>query len=179
MNITADFAGALRKTATLKAIPKAVRRVMQKWGAESVTDLKESARSMQKSSRGSKLKGRKTGQLARSVNMKMAANTLAVGTNVTRATDVKYARIQDEGGSTFPRVTKKSRKFFWMMYYLTDDEKYKWMALTKQERLRVKIPESRWFSDVMLDRETLLHQYMDPGYLYQVAEQSVGLGGAE
>jgi phage gpG-like protein len=50
-----------------------------------------------------------------------------------------YAMIQQKGGSTHPNVTTRSRKFFWMMFYATGDEKWKWMALSKKNKFTVSI----------------------------------------
>jgi hypothetical protein len=133
--------------------------------------LKRSAASMKGGS------GRKTGQLARAVGMKMVGNVLTVGTNVQKQGDVKYAKIQDEGGSTFPKVTPKSRRWAWAMYYMTKDDKYKHMALTKQSRFWVKIRPSHWFSRPMFEQLPVLNQYMDPDFIYQVAENMAGVAG--
>ena len=191
MELKVDMAGALRKTAALKAIPKAVRRVLQRWGAESVTELKREAGNLRKSG-----KGRKTSQLARSVGMKMSSDMLAVGTNVTRATDVKYARIQDEGGDIFaknkkltvpfPGVKGKARDYK-DTFFITSKAGNVILCQRKgRGGLKplflladwVRIPGSGWFSRTMADRESLLNRYMDPEYLYDVAANSTGLGGA-
>lgn len=50
-----------------------------------------------------------------------------------------YARVQFLGGETHPSVTQKSRRFFWMMFFRTGDERWKWMALTKKQRFLVRI----------------------------------------
>jgi len=51
-----------------------------------------------------------------------------------------YASIHNYGGSITIRVTKKSRKFFWYMYKLTDKEKWKYMAMTKKDRIVITMP---------------------------------------
>lgn len=53
---------------------------------------------------------------------------------------VPYAEIQEKGGTTHPKVTPKSRKFFWFMHFLTDEEKWMMMALTSRQSFNVKIP---------------------------------------
>lgn len=98
MKIEVDLGAALRKTAALKLVPKAARKQLQSWGAKAVKLLKYEAASMKKS--GS---GRKTSQLARAVGMKMDDRTLTVGTNLQKQTDVKYASIQDVGGTIRPK----------------------------------------------------------------------------
>lgn len=51
-----------------------------------------------------------------------------------------YASIHNFGGVVSIRVTKKARKFFWYMYRATGNIKWKYMALTKKERLAITIP---------------------------------------
>ena len=189
MDIKVDIAGALRKTAALKTIPKAIRKVLQGWGAESVTALKRSASGMKKS------QGRKSGQLARAVGMKMGTDTLTVGTNVSRGSDVKYARIQDEGGDVFARTKKLTVPFpgvkgrardYTDTFFITSKAGNVILCQRKGKggikplfllADWVRIPASHWFSGTIFEREALLHRYMDPDYLYDVAEGMTGLGG--
>jgi len=101
VDIKVDIGGALKKTAALAKTPEAAKKQLERWGSQTVLMLMQSARDMKRS--GS---GRKTGQLARSVGMKMDSGkltTLIVGTNVKKQTDVKYAKIQDEGGTIRPK----------------------------------------------------------------------------
>jgi len=196
MEIKIDLAGALVKTATLQKTPQAARKCLQKWGSETVLVLKRSAAGM-KGSKG----GRKSGQLARAVGMKMAGNILTVGTNVQKQGDVKYAKIQDEGGWTHPRVTPKMRKWAWAMFYkdFKGEVKgmrlagaarkgafatfagmgnmYKCIALTKKTRLDVQIQPSYWFSRPMFEQLPELERYMDPDFIYDVAQNMAGTMG--
>lgn len=57
---------------------------------------------------------------------------------------VKYATIHNEGGYLYPRITAKSRKFFWYMFKKTGDEMWKRMALTKKQRLKIKIDKRQF-----------------------------------
>lgn len=98
MKIEVDIGGALRKTAALLKVPQAAKKQLTRWGANSVKELKRVAAGMKRA--GS---GRKSGQLARAVGMMMDGRTLTVGTNVAREGDVKYAKIQDEGGTIRPK----------------------------------------------------------------------------
>jgi len=56
-----------------------------------------------------------------------------------KGSTVSYAAIHEYGGDTHPRVTAKSRRFFWHLYYTTGNEKYKMMALTPKDRFTVHI----------------------------------------
>jgi phage gpG-like protein len=77
----------------------------------------------------------KSGVLRGSIRIMSYSNTkVIVGSNV------KYAGIQNQGGTTNPRVTEKSRKYFWALYEKTGNPKYKAMATTKQNTFKVEIP---------------------------------------
>ena len=70
-----------------------------------------------------------------------------------------YAQIHNEGGTLSVTLTPKARKFFWFMYYTTNDARYKWMALSKKERLAIKIPKRQFIGHsetLMSDLETWL-----------------------
>lgn len=55
-----------------------------------------------------------------------------------------YAKIHNEGGTINVTLTKKARKFFWFMYYATNDSRYKWMAISKKDHLTIKIPKRQF-----------------------------------
>lgn len=58
-----------------------------------------------------------------------------------------YAAIHNEGGILNIPITERSRKFFWMMFKKTNDEKWKYMAITKKERMTVRIPKRQFIGD--------------------------------
>jgi phage gpG-like protein len=58
-----------------------------------------------------------------------------------------YAAIHNEGGVINVPVTERMKKFFWMMYKKTEDDKWKWMALTKKEQLTIKIPKRQYIGE--------------------------------
>lgn len=68
-----------------------------------------------------------SGRLRRSFRME------ASGLVITIHTDVPYAEIHNEGGEVKQSitVTAKMRRFFWAMFADTKDEKWKFMALSK------------------------------------------------
>jgi len=66
------------------------------------------------------------------------------------------------------------RRFFWAKFHESKDDKFKWMALTKKQRLDVKIPESKWFSGVIDKRRALLDEMMRPAEVLRVAEKMGG-----
>ena len=61
-------------------------------------------------------------------------------TSVTIGTKVKYAAIQNFGGTTHPQITAKMRRFAWSQYHKTGDIFWRNLATTKQSKLTVKIP---------------------------------------
>ena len=90
-----------------------------------------------------------TGALRNSIHT-IEANT----NNVTIGTYAAYAKIHNEGGIITLPVTKKMKKYFWYMYKKTEDEKWKWMALTKKETLTIKIPKRQFIGE----SETLMNK---------------------
>ena len=199
--ITADFSGAIRQRATTLKLTRAHKFVVTEWAADTVRILKMQARAMQRSG-----PGRKMGQLARNIGVLVGAEeerwTVVVGTGVGGTQSVPYAKIQDEGGTTHPRVTARMRRWAWFMYYkeqgiqrraLKKDfpnmpaamrketarmasSKYLGIALTKKEKLDVKIPATHWFSGVLEYRERDLQEMMSPEHVLKVAE---GMAAAE
>lgn len=174
--VKADFSGAIRKTATLLKLNKAHKFVATEWAADTVRILKMRARAMQKSISPWK---KKTGQLARNIGMLVGAQedrwTVAVGTGIGGTQSVRYAKIQDEGGTTHPKVTKRMRRWAWFMYHETGNDMYKGIALTSKKKLDVKIPASHWFSGVLEYRERDLSEMMDPDHVMRVAKGMAGV----
>lgn len=79
-----------------------------------------------------------------------ATNYRTGNASVTIYNDTPYASVHNEGGETHPTVTPRMRKYFWAMYYerggegSQEAERYKWLALTKKKKLRVKIPQRKF-----------------------------------
>lgn len=62
-------------------------------------------------------------------------------------TTLTYAAIHNNGGKFSLRVTPKMRKYFWAMYKSTGQERWKFMALTKKQRLPIRIPERKYIGN--------------------------------
>lgn len=194
--IKADFGGALRKTQVLARIPKATKYQATLWGSDTLRMLKERARSMQKAG-----KGRKTGQLARNVGMEVSANPerwqILLGTGVGRTLQVKYARIQDQGGAikmkdkmlTIPLGSTKGliRNFPGGFFFKSRAGNLIYaMRSGKGKRARIKplfvlkdqvtLPATHWFSGIVSARKADLGEMMKPGTVLRVAEGMVGGG---
>ena len=60
---------------------------------------------------------------------------------------LNYAAIHNEGGTITVRVTEKMRKYFWAMYYKTQNSRYKWMALTEKETFTIHIPKRQFIGE--------------------------------
>ena len=67
--------------------------------------------------------------------------------NVTIGTYAAYAGIHNEGGTITLPVTKKMKKYFWYMYKATQNDKWKWMALTKKQVLKLKFPKRQFIGE--------------------------------
>lgn len=79
------------------------------------------------------------------------------GRQVAFFNEAPYAQLHNEGGVLTVRITKRMRKYFWFMYHKTEDERWKWMAFTKKERFRIKIPQRKFLGH----SDTLLQQLQD------------------
>ena len=174
MTITADFTGANKKTAMLKQLPQAAKKQLTIWSAETVTMLRRQATSMQKAYK--RPGGKKTGQLARNTSFTIDATgsdgwRATIGTGLRGTQSVKYAWIQDKGGVTHPRVTKRMRGWAWWAFSESGDEMYKGIALTKKATLNVKVPASGWFTNTTKYRERFLHVYLSDMAIMRQAEK--------
>lgn len=117
----------------------------------------------------------KSGALRRSIRV-----TVAQWGNVRVGSNMEYAQIHNEGGTTHPNVTPKMRKFAWAMYYkgrgkadkledsTRDSDIRKWrketnaysfwkaLALTKKTKLTVKIPRRQYMGkDPELEKQII------------------------
>lgn len=76
---------------------------------------------------------------------------------VTIGTSVPYARLHNFGGTIHPSVTPRMRSFAWAMYYRNgggkgknappDAEKWKALALTRKQKLNIRIPQRQFIGD--------------------------------
>ena len=63
---------------------------------------------------------------------------------ITAGEGLPYAAIHNEGGTITVKVTERMRRYFWVMFKKTKQERYKWMALTKKEHLTIHIPKRQY-----------------------------------
>jgi len=75
--------------------------------------------------------------------------------------DLEYAGIHEYGGETHPKVTPKSRRFFWAMHYETGDDKWIGMALTKKDKFDIKIPPRSYLNPARTQAMTKIRELID------------------
>ena len=176
IGLRADFSGAIRKTEVLKTLPKAHKYQATSWTAETIKALMRSAADRQISTRVHHSK--KTAMMQRNIGQLIGVGddkwTIAIGTGIGGKQSVPYAKIQDEGGTTHPTVTKRMRGWAWFMYAKWKEERFKWLALTKKSKLDVNIPASKWFTSIIEQREPILSAQMQPAAVLKVAEMMAG-----
>lgn len=188
--IKADFSGAFHKTAVLKSVPKATKHALTQWATDTVMMLKKRAASMQKSG-----KGRKTGLLARNIGMESSVGEVAykivIGTGVGRTQSVKYASIQDAGGTikakkkklTIPLGSTKGliRNFPGGFFFKSKAGNLLYaQRVGKGKRARIKplfvlkdqvtLPATHWFSGTADARGKDLAEVMKPAHVLKIAE---------
>lgn len=77
--------------------------------------------------------------------------SISVGSSSTEqvefVSDSPYAEIHNEGGTIRLVITDKMRKFFWAMWYETQDSRWKAMALTKESSFIISIPQRKFMGD--------------------------------
>ena len=178
--VQVDMSGAIKKTAAMLKLPQAAKMQVTDWASKMVLDLQLSAKAQRKSWE----KGRAVGQMSRNIGFVISPTaesgwTVLIGTGVHGRMTVVYADIQDRGGTTHPTVTPRMRRWAWAMMYKTKDEKYRAIALTKKDKLTVKIPGSSWFTTPIKQRTPELQRMMTPEWIYKRAEQMANLGGGE
>ncbi|HUT61295.1 MAG TPA: hypothetical protein VNA25_25890 [Phycisphaerae bacterium] len=174
MTITANFTGADKKTEMMKKLPLSAKKQLTIWSTGTVKALKEAAGAMQKAYKYPG--GKKTAQLARNTSFIIESTGAngwrsTIGTGLRGSQSVRYAWIQDKGGTTHPRVTPRMRKWAWWAYSESGNEMYKGMALTKKSTLNVKVPASGWFTKTVKHREQFLREFMSDMAIMRQAEK--------
>lgn len=66
---------------------------------------------------------------------------------ITAGEGIPYADIHNSGGAIQVRVTEKMRKFYWRMFYISGDIKWKRMALTNKDSFIIDIPQRQFIGD--------------------------------
>lgn len=58
-----------------------------------------------------------------------------------------YGKIHNEGGILTIPITAKSRKYFWYMFKQTQDVKWKYMALSKKDFMKINVPKRQFIGE--------------------------------
>ncbi|MFA9212492.1 MAG: phage virion morphogenesis protein [Candidatus Methylacidiphilales bacterium] len=96
-------------------------------------------------------------------DLKVTSQTMQ---RVELGTTLPYAAIHNNGGKFSILLTPKMRKFFWAMFYKTNNLKYKQMALTKKKRLPVRIPQRHFIGN-----SAVLNQNIDKYITNEIIKQ--------
>jgi len=187
-----DMEGQRKKTATIKRLPEAQRRLIQVWAGNAVKAIKTNIR-------GRFLKVG-TGKLWRSIGRKFIrkgeASEVVIGTNVSgKEYDVPYASAHEEGATIRPKNKQwltiplagykgtaanipKDKSFFLrtvtgnlLLCEKTGKTGKAWKArfmLVKQ----VRLPARRWFTKSLREQMPALHEAMSPAAIWREAERS-------
>lgn len=87
----------------------------------------------------------KTGSLMmRSGDLRRSIEARTETDGVRFLSSMPYALLHNEGGTVNVPVTDKMRRFFWAKFKETGIEKYKFMALTKKEKLSITVPKRQF-----------------------------------
>lgn len=188
-------AEGLKKKAATKNIPKAQRRQLSAWLTEVQYDLMRSAAMMQKSGQG-----KKSSSMSRNIGFEVKGSPDnyygIVGTGVNKKQSIKYAMIQDKGGTirakgkylTIPAPgvkgsirdypggffmkTARGNLVYAMATGMKRYTKITYLFLLKKQ---VTLPATGWFSRVIVDRYQDLQDMMAPAAVLSEAEK---MGGA-
>lgn len=85
-----------------------------------------------------------TGDLKRSIKKDIGSTYVEV------SSDTPYSKLHNEGGLVTINITKKSRKFFWYMFHKTEDEMWKYLALTKKQTISFQMPKRQFMGESQL-----------------------------
>lgn len=187
-----DMEGQRKKTATMKRLPEAQRRLIQVWAADSVKAIRQNLR-------GRFLKVG-TGKLWRSIGRKFTrrgeVSEVVIGTNVSGAQiDVPYASAHEEGATITPKTKQwltiplggykgtarnipQDKSFFLrtvtgnlLLCEKTGKTGRAWKArfmLVKS----VRLPARRWFTKSLREQMPGLAGLMSADRIWQEAERS-------
>jgi phage gpG-like protein len=94
-------------------------------------------------------------KVSSSYNLLRVTNNLFKSINVLESSperivwnaDAPYASIHNEGGTLSVPITAKSRRYFWFMFKATGKDMWKWMALSKKDRMTIKIDKRQFMGD--------------------------------
>lgn len=66
---------------------------------------------------------------------------------ITFGSDAEYAQIHNNGGRVTIPVTNRSRKYFWFMYKVTGNSKWRAMAMTRKQQFTFIMPKRQFIGE--------------------------------
>jgi len=192
IEIKVDMEGQRLKSSTLRAIPRAFQRNATQWASQTLLYIKKELGSY--FSRPPKELDQRLGMKVVKTSPDSAQILFGTGGYIGKQ-EVIYAKIHEEGGWTNPRVTPAMRRWAWAMYYKGFkseirgaglrgaarkgafatfggmDNIFKSIALTKQDRLHVKLQARHWFTRPIAERMPELERTMSPEGVWATAAQ--------
>lgn len=188
VSIKVDMAGAMRKTATLRSIPRAFRRQGQDWASKTVRYIKQSYK-------GGAVFRRPPAEFDARLDMRVKMQDeellIVIGTGTEIGLEeVKYARIQEEGGTvrpighpflTIPLPGVKGSASQYPHAFLAVTARGQWLLAEPKGktgirplfllRRQVTLPARRWFSRPIAQRQSELTQMMSEDAVWARAER--------
>lgn len=89
---------------------------------------------------------------------------------VSAGEGLPYAELHNQGGTVSVELTDKMRKYFWAMYYKTNELRYKYMALTKEPRMVIKMPQRQFIGE-----SEALNKQIDALFIEQIKQAQKNL----
>jgi len=190
LNISVDISGALEKNAVIRAMPRALKYQLTRWGSSTLKHIKRGLSGVRLNTG--------TGHLKRNVGMFIGDGILALGTHVGNTAKVKYAGILEEGG----KITPKSKKYLTIPLpgvkglarnypdaFIIKSKAGNLLIVQKDARGRLKplfllrkevtIPAFHWLSESIEDRRRELDGMTSEQAIFDAAVRMRGGGGAE
>jgi hypothetical protein len=200
IKVTADRTGAIKKTATLKAVPATFLRQADDWAGKTIRYIKQSYK-------GGRVFKRPPveidNRLRHVVNMESKNRghvVLGTGRAVGFSDSVVYARIQDEGGTVtarrakaltipFPGVKGSASQYRGNSFMIPGKGATVGIIFTRQgaglNRLKplfllrrsVRLPARHWFSRPIQERLPQLEKDLSADGVWTAAASKIGPGG--
>lgn len=101
--------------------------------------------------------------LVRTEHLRNQTEVSVQGTSIKIVSNSTHGAAHQFGSdhTTHPKVTPKMRKFFWAKFYETDDEMWKWLALTKKQQLDIDVHiPARPFITIHQDTLENINEYL-------------------
>ena len=177
-----DFSGAKEKMEAMKRFPKTSLYLLTKWASDTIKAIKTAGI----------FKSHPSGEIMRNIGLQEKGGEIPqviIGTGVGHAKEVKYARIQEEGGTIkpkghpfltipFPGVRGIARNY--PNAFLATTAGGQWLLAEPKGktgirplfllRREVTLPATHWFSKPVKARLPILNEMLAPENLWQMSK---------